>query len=118
LHFIFELNYLAGWGTTSFEGSLSDVLLQANVLVMDVCQYVYDFDVRKQICAGNPQYTKDSCQGDSGGPLMYEVNGQWTLSGVVSYGDECAKLYYPGVYTRVSYYTPWIRSVISALSGK
>jgi secreted trypsin-like serine protease len=109
---------VAGWGTTSFEGNLSDDLLQANVLVMDVCQYVYDFDVRKQICAGNPQYTKDSCQGDSGGPLMYEVNGQWTLSGVVSYGDECAKLYYPGVYTRVSYYTPWIRSVISALSGK
>jgi len=108
---------VAGWGTTSFEGMPSDSLRQANVLIMDACQ-VYDFYSTKQICAGNYQYTKDSCQGDSGGPLMYEVNGQWIVSGVVSYGDECAKLDRPGVYTRISYYVPWIRSQISTLSGK
>lgn len=96
----------------------SDPLLQAGIQIMDLCRQVYDFDSRKQICAGNNQYSKDSCQGDSGGPLMYEANGQWVVSGVVSYGDECAKLYRPGVYTRVSYYVPWIRSIVSALSGK
>lgn len=110
--------YLAGWGTTSFEGNLPDNLLQAGIAIMDLCERVYDFDSRKQICAGNHQYSKDSCQGDSGGPLMYEVNGQWIVSGVVSYGDECAKLYRPGVYTRVSYYLSWIRGITSALSGK
>ncbi len=85
---------------------------------MDVCRYVYHFDPRKQICAGTHQYSKDACQGDSGGPLMYEVRGQWVVSGVVNYGDECAKIYRPGVYARVSFYLPWIRSAISVLSGK
>lgn len=79
---------------------------------------MYDFTSAKQICAGTAQYNKDSCQGDSGGPLMYEVNGQWIVSGVVSYGDECAKLYRPGVYARVSYYLPWIQRITSTLSGK
>jgi secreted trypsin-like serine protease len=83
---------------------------------MNNCQSVYydaKFDQRKQVCAGTYQYTKDACQGDSGGPLMYEVNGQWMISGVVSYGDECAKEGSPGVYARVSYYLPWIQNTIS-----
>jgi len=109
---------IAGWGTTTFEGDVSDPLLQANVLIMDFCQYVYDFDSTKQLCAGNYQYSKDTCQGDSGGPLMYEDNGQWMVSGVVSYGDGCAKVDRPGVYARVSYYVPWIQNAIARLSGK
>jgi hypothetical protein len=105
---------LAGWGTTSFGGSPPDSLHQANVIIMNYCSNVYQFDPAKQVCAGNYQYSKDSCQGDSGGPMVHEVNGQWILSGVVSYGDECAKQDRPGVYARVSYYLPWIRSKISA----
>jgi secreted trypsin-like serine protease len=84
---------------------------------MDLCRDVYNYDNydnNKQLCGGNYQYSKDSCQGDSGGPLMYEVNGQWILSGVVSYGDECAKQDRPGVYARVSYYLPWIRSKVAS----
>jgi secreted trypsin-like serine protease len=111
-------NHLAGWGTTSYVGAPADSLLQAGISIIDVCRQVYDFDTRKQICAGNNQYTKDACQGDSGGPLMYEINGQWYVNGVVSYGEECAKFYRPGVYTRVSYYLSWIRQITSALSGK
>jgi secreted trypsin-like serine protease len=119
LTFIFELNYLAGWGTTKFEGSSPDALNQAKVEIMDYCKYIYgSYDDKKQICAGNKLYTKDSCQGDSGGPLVYQVNGQWIISGVVSYGDGCAKINRPGVYARVSYYLGWIRSVTGSASGK
>ncbi|CAF4426166.1 unnamed protein product, partial [Rotaria magnacalcarata] len=109
---------VAGWGTTSFEGSSPDSLHQAGVVIMDLCKQVYFYDDAKQLCAGNHQYTKDSCQGDSGGPLMHEVDGKWILSGVVSFGDECAKLNRPGVYARVSHYLPWIQNAISSLSGK
>ena len=102
----------AGWGTLFYEGPSPDILQQANITIMGNCKYVYQFDERKQICAGTHNYRKDSCQGDSGGPLVNEVNGQWFLSGVVSYGDECAKPEMPGVYARVTYYLPWILSKI------
>ena len=112
-HLSTPFSRLAGWGTTSYGGSPSDVLLQAMINIMETCRSVYKFDPSKQVCAGNAQYTKDSCQGDSGGPLMNEVGGQWYVSGIVSYGEECAKQNYPGVYARVSYYLPWIRSKVA-----
>jgi secreted trypsin-like serine protease len=101
---------VAGWGTLYFGGYSSDTLQQTSIMIMDRCRYVYQYDDTKQMCAGNYQYSKDSCQGDSGGPMMSEVNGQWFVNGVVSYGDGCAKQGSPGVYARVKYYLPWIRS--------
>lgn len=46
----------------------------------------------------------DACQGDSGGPLICNN----LLSGIVSYGYECALANYPGVYANVSYFNDWI----------
>ncbi|XP_076664231.1 hypodermin-A isoform X2 [Andrena cerasifolii] len=45
--------------------------------------------------------------GDSGGPLV--LNG--AQIGIVSWGLECAKPGYPGVYTRVSAIRRWIKTV-------
>lgn len=39
---------------------------------------------------------------------MMFSNGQWILVGITSYGISCALAGYPGVYTRVSYYSEWI----------
>ncbi|UJR24648.1 hypothetical protein I4U23_006022 [Adineta vaga] len=107
-----ETVWVAGWGTTSFQGSASPVLKQTSLHTMpNRCGQIYgNYNNQKQMCAGAHGGGRDTCQGDSGGPLMFESNGQWFLNGIVSYGHQCAVAGYPGVYARVSYYLPWIRS--------
>ena len=54
----------------------------------------------------------DSCYGDSGGPLMiFTKNRQWVITGIVSYGYQCANPIYTAVCTRVSSYVNWIQSM-------
>ena len=65
-----------------------------------------------QIClVGN---RKDSCAGDSGGPA-YPLSGgnnkPICLYGVISFGSQKCKGW--GVYTRVSYYSDWIKNNMS-----
>ena len=67
----------------------------------------------RNLCAGLPEGGRDSCQGDSGGPLMAQTaSGEWRQIGVVSFGIGCALKGIPGVYTRVSAFSDWIRGVV------
>lgn len=68
----------------------------------------------RMLCAGSlhGHSRVDSCQGDSGGPLVCERPGaSWAVYGVTSWGYGCGAKGSPGVYTKVSAFVPWIKSV-------
>ncbi|KAK1893107.1 Tissue-type plasminogen activator [Dissostichus eleginoides] len=66
------------------------------------------------LCAGDTRGLDDACKGDSGGPLVCRNNDKMTLMGVISWGDGCGQKDKPGVYTRVTHYIDWIKSIIKA----
>ena len=56
----------------------------------------------------------DYCQGDSGGPLWrLSVRGGRKIAvqiGIISRGQKCARINRPGIYTKISSFTEWIRN--------
>ncbi|AWP10149.1 putative anionic trypsin-2-like [Scophthalmus maximus] len=101
---------VSGWGVTKiYSSSLSPSLRAVSVRVQDPCIYrFWGMMSPNMLCAGSRMGGKDSCQGDSGGPLV--CNG--IIEGIVSWGISCANAYFPGVYTKVRNYVPWIQWVI------
>lgn len=109
---------VAGWGQIRYQGPGSTQLLHVTVRVMNasMCSNYPKYDVQPGerdtwVCAGYPEGGMDSCSGDSGGPLFVHVGRQAVQIGVVSYGTYCAAKGLPGVYTRVSEYIDWIKTV-------
>ncbi|XP_076667519.1 serine proteinase stubble isoform X2 [Andrena cerasifolii] len=101
-----------GWGSLRESGPQPAILQEVSVPVWsnNECKVKYGGAapggiVDSFLCAGRA--AKDSCSGDSGGPLMVN-DGRWTQVGVVSWGIGCGKGQYPGVYTRVTHFLPWI----------
>jgi len=111
---------VAGWGTTSENGSISNTLMKVDVpfVTKDACQKAYSEDnieiTDRMLCAGFEEGGKDSCQGDSGGPLVYKTksSGNYYLVGVVSWGIGCARPHKYGVYSKVSEVLDWINTTI------
>jgi len=103
---------ITGFGLTRERGSLPYTLQQAIIQLLPTCSNVYEnFMQSTQICAGIQSGGRDTCQGDSGGPLVYNPKGTntWVLIGITSYGNGCARYNYPGIYTKVSAFVPWIQ---------
>ena len=97
---------IVGWGTTSFGGSPSDVLLEADVPIVGDAARVAAYlchdppmDATTMVCAGDGVH--DTCQGDSGGPLLVPDGAGFVLAGITSWGEGCADPDFPGVYTRL-----------------
>ncbi|KAK7604280.1 hypothetical protein V9T40_004553 [Parthenolecanium corni] len=104
---------LAGWGTLEEGGKPACILRTVRVPIIDnakcAASYPEGMVTENMMCAGYDEGLKDSCQGDSGGPLMTErTDKRFELTGVVSWGNGCARPKYPGVYTRVGNYIRWI----------
>ena len=55
---------------------------------------------------------RDTCQADSGGPLMVRAGKEspMYLRGVLSFGSNKCGVGYPGVFTNIEAYIPWIEN--------
>lgn len=72
----------------------------------------------QMFCAGYDEIAQDACQGDSGGPHVTRYRDTYFVTGIVSWGEGCARKGKYGVYTRVSKYIRWIRAGIARLMPK
>ncbi|KAJ2715116.1 hypothetical protein H4R19_001381 [Coemansia spiralis] len=115
-----------GWGTVRSHGTSADVppaLLTQTVYASEpqACRVIesrYDGANGMQICAdSNYNVGVDVCQGDSGTGTTISYNGIKYLAGLVSYGTNrygeatCGERDSFGMYTRISYFLPWIKSL-------
>ncbi|XP_062249754.1 coagulation factor IXa [Platichthys flesus] len=106
---------VSGWGRTRFLGSTADILQKVEVPFVERTECKSSSSHRitpVMFCAGYDKDARDACQGDSGGPHANRRHDTWFLTGIVSWGEECAKDGKYGVYTRVSLYYRWINHVM------
>jgi len=108
------LGLVSGWGVTLEDGSLATILRKVSIpIITDAkCREAYGpssiYDT--MLCAGFELGGKDSCQGDSGGPFAVGAGPSRYLAGIVSWGYGCGRPGYPGVYTEVSKFIPFIQT--------
>ncbi|XP_032433493.1 granzyme A-like [Xiphophorus hellerii] len=120
---------VAGWGATSKNSKvLSDVLMSANVTVIDreKCNspdhYNHKPNITKDMICAGPNGKKsdaDTCKGDSGGPIF--CNG--VLVGVTSFGgsenEPCGSVKRPGVYAFLSEnHLNWIKKTLKTFEAE
>ena len=99
---------ITGWGNTGKGSPIQLQTVTVPIVTKELCDKAYKSYgglPKGQICAAYyNEGGKDACQGDSGGPLTIEGR----LAGIVSWGNGCAKPFFPGVYTEVAAFREWI----------
>lgn len=114
----------AGWGMSNLENyTIPNNLLKANISMyfpgtcwkknnQGILGSYYPFSPQAQLCGkaqGPNGISHGLCYGDSGGPLFAGKKVYGVTSRLMTY--PCGDL--PDIYTRVSYYSNWIKSVIN-----
>ncbi|XP_016301898.1 coagulation factor IX-like isoform X3 [Sinocyclocheilus anshuiensis] len=98
-----SLATVSGWGRLRFQGRSAVNLQKVELPYVDrtVCKESSSDPVTYfMFCAGYSDSPKDACQGDSGGPHAMRYKNTWFLTGIISWGEECAKKGKYGVYTQ------------------
>ena len=114
---------VSGWGMLDEKATfMSSYLQHVNVPIISESKCIELYSKltsisSSQICAGVPEGGKDACTGDSGGPLVTLEGERFYVIGVVSFGMGCGRSEYPGVYTKVMYYLPWIFEILEQVEG-
>ncbi|GLG93094.1 Serine protease snake [Gryllus bimaculatus] len=124
------LGIASGWGLIHWaDPDNSEFLMKLNLHLYktDICSYAYKtaattFRLRNgiveesMVCAGSPEGGKDTCRGDSGGPLQVKLSNpycMYSVIGITSFGKgACGTTLSPSVYTRVSYFVPWLEDIV------
>lgn len=106
---------VVGWGLTFTGGQNSDTLQIADSLhLTNKCFVKSGLQLSTHLCALG-DFGQDSCTNDSGGPLLMEYHNFYLQIGIVSTGAACGVFDEPGIYTRVSSQSSWIRSTLKSL---
>ena len=111
--------FTTGWGKQQENATVySEVLREVAVDLVskEVCNsnISYGGSINERyLCAGFQAGGKDACSGDSGGPLACQKeDGSFVLTGVVSWGEGCARANKYGVYLDVRYMLPFIENTL------
>ena len=120
---------VAGWGDLEHRGDLSDVLQLATVTLLPLQDAINAYDAldssrarrgtrpkirQDQLAAAAPG--TDACKHDGGGPLVVRDprTGDNVAIGITSWGEGCADPQFPGMYSRVSSFSRWIRDTATS----
>lgn len=101
---------ISGWGREKDHQKVYS-LRWGEVNLISNCSQFYPnrYQEKEMVCAGTPDGSTDACKGDSGGPLVCtDVSNVTYVWGIVSWGENCGKPEFPGVYTKVANYFDWI----------
>ncbi|KAM4859630.1 coagulation factor X [Thomomys bottae] len=102
---------VSGFGRTHEKGRQSTTLKMLEVPYVDrnTCKLSSSFTITQNMfCAGYDAKLEDACQGDSGGPHVTRFKDTYFVTGIVSWGEGCAKKGKYGVYTKVTAFLKWI----------
>ncbi|XP_045522857.1 collagenase-like [Pieris brassicae] len=108
---------ISGFGITGSSQSLSPDQslkhMQTQVISNEECQTIFTTHVlESNICTRSGDNKDNICSSDSGGPLSLGSGRNGFLIGVVSFGASNCEIGQPAAYARVSFYAPWIRSLM------
>lgn len=107
-----KLSTVSGWGRLSESGPTAAVLQRVELqrIRTQECVEISKMNVTENMfCAGFKEGKQDSCKGDSGGPHASKYKNTWFLTGIVSFGEGCARENKFGIYTRLSKYVNWLQ---------
>lgn len=112
-----------GWGLTDSNGRSTELLKKVELaaFTLQECRTHQRSNRRmqngvaaSQLCYGDKSHRRrDTCEGDSGGPIQVErYYRHYDIVGVTSFGLSICGSKTPAVYTKISYYIPWIHSIL------
>ncbi|XP_021075076.1 coagulation factor X isoform X2 [Mus pahari] len=111
---------VSGFGRTHEKGRQSNILKMLEVPYVDrnTCKLSTSFSITQNMfCAGYEAKLEDACQGDSGGPHVTQFKNTYYVTGIVSWGEGCARKGKYGIYTKVTTFLKWIDRSMKARVG-